>query len=293
MEANRTSATGFGRSRIGVAVIRNDAILRANGTLARKLGIGIEDLQGQYVSDLIDGEDGEFLIPLLAKFGARRSVVPTRGIVLKHADGSAVAAEAMLLATIPDTILGFEFDDRNARTDLDAQRYRSIYENAAEGIYMSSLDGIQLSANPALVRLNRYDSEEEMLFGVNNIASEWYVLPGRRAEFQSELREKGVVRDFVSEIYRHKTRERIWISENARLVTDAATGEPLHYEGTVSEVTGRMALLDEKERHAKIVAQAPGLLFQSELVARRGAAFYLYQRRYRKALRPYCQRCAR
>ncbi len=272
-EAIRTSATGFGRSRIGVAVIRDDAILRANGTLARKLGVGLDDLQGQYVSDLIDGGDGEFLIPLLAKFGARRSIVPTRRIILKHPDGSTVAAEAMLLATIPDTILGFEFDDRQDRTDIDAERYRSIYENAAEGIYMSSLDGIQLSANPTLVRLNGYDSEEEMLFSVNNIAQEWYVLPERRAEFQTELREHGVVRDFVSEIYRHKTRERIWISENARLVTDAETSEPLHYEGTVSEVTGRMALITEKERHAKIVAQAPGLLFQSRMMPGEDAEF--------------------
>jgi signal transduction histidine kinase len=48
----------------------------------------------------------------------------------------------------------------------------------------------------------------------------------------------GTVRNFESEIYRHKTRERIWISENARLVRDDS-GQPQHYEGTVEEITER------------------------------------------------------
>jgi signal transduction histidine kinase len=48
----------------------------------------------------------------------------------------------------------------------------------------------------------------------------------------------GEVRNFESEVYRHKTRERIWIQENARLVRDEA-GKPLYYEGTVQEITQR------------------------------------------------------
>ncbi len=114
--------------------------------------------------------------------------------------------------------------------------YRSIFDNAIDGIYRSSLAGRQLRANPALVRLNGYDSEEEMLRSVNDIAAEWYVEPGRRAEFMRLLNEQGQVENFESEIYRHKTRERIWISENARLVRDEL-GRPLFYEGTVRDIT--------------------------------------------------------
>src|SRR5262249_30356315 len=43
---------------------------------------------------------------------------------------------------------------------------------------------------------------------------------------------------FESEIYRHKSRERIWISETARLVRDQY-GRPLYYEGTVQDITAR------------------------------------------------------
>jgi PAS domain S-box-containing protein len=127
---------------------------------------------------------------------------------------------------------------RKGRSALAAAErdYHSIFDNSLDGIYRSSPSGRQLRANPALVRLNGYDSEGEMLRSVNDIATEWYVEPGRRAEFMRELQDKGEVRDFVSEVWRHKTRERIWVSENARLVRDA-TGEPLFYEGSVRDIT--------------------------------------------------------
>ncbi|WP_081816647.1 PAS domain-containing sensor histidine kinase [Fodinicurvata fenggangensis] len=118
--------------------------------------------------------------------------------------------------------------------------YRSLFEHAREGIYRSSLEGQQLRANPALVRLNGYDSEEELLAAVGDIAEEWYVEPGRRDEFKRLMEENDEVVNFVSEVYRHRTRERIWVSENAHLVR-AADGAPLYYEGSVREITDERA----------------------------------------------------
>ena len=128
--------------------------------------------------------------------------------------------------------------NRQGRRALAAAErdYRSIFDNAIDGIYRSSPSGRQLRANPALVRLNGYDTEEEMLRSVDDIATEWYVEPGRRAEFMAILERHGRVENFVSEIYRHKTRERIWISENARLVRDTR-GKPPFYEGTIRDIT--------------------------------------------------------
>lgn len=144
-----------------------------------------------------------------------------------------------------------ETQKRVAQAEAD---YRRIFERANEGIYRSSLDGRQLRSNPALVRLNGYESEAEHLAGVHDIASEWYVDPNRRAEFKRLLEENDVVRDFESEIYRHKTRERIWITENAYLVRDA-DGNPLFYEGTVSEITERKNS-ERRLREAKTAAEA-------------------------------------
>lgn len=116
--------------------------------------------------------------------------------------------------------------------------YRAIFEHAPVGIYRSAPDGRQLRANPTLVRLNGYESEQELLDAVEDIAVEWYVDPDRRDEFRRRIEADGLITNFQSEIYRHKTRERIWISENARAVRDAG-GRTLFYEGTVQDITER------------------------------------------------------
>ncbi len=121
-----------------------------------------------------------------------------------------------------------------------------------------------LRANQALVRLNGYDTEDELLAAVNDIALEWYVDPARRGEFKRLLESQGFVRGFVSEIHRHRTRERVWISENAHGVRDAS-GVLRYFEGTVEDVTERMrdqkALRESEEQLRLITAHVPGAVF--------------------------------
>jgi diguanylate cyclase (GGDEF)-like protein len=110
--------------------------------------------------------------------------------------------------------------------------------------------------------LNGFDSEEEMLTSVNDIAGQWYVDPNRRAELHRILVEQGRVQNFVSEVYRYKTRERIWIEESTRLVRDKRTGAPLHYDGTVREVTETIRRLELQARSEKVAAVVSGCLYQ-------------------------------
>ena len=138
---------------------------------------------------------------------------------------------------------------------LDAGRGTgSWFELLPIGAYRSSIDGRQLRANPALVRLNGYDDEAQMLAAVNDIAREWYVDPLRRGQFQSCMQRDGQVTDFVSEIYRHRTRERIWIRENAHLVRDTK-GTPRYYEGTVEDIT--------QQRRTELALQASERRFRA------------------------------
>ena len=137
-----------------------------------------------------------------------------------------------------------------------------LIDNLSEGIYRSSLTGRMISANKALVRLNGYTSEAELLGAVSDIGGEWYVEPKQRAEFRSILDRQGYVSDFVSEVYRHKTRERIWISESARLVRDKKSRKPLYFEGSVREVTETVVRLRLEEQFRKLTSHLPGGLFQ-------------------------------
>lgn len=145
--------------------------------------------------------------------------------------------------------------------------YRGLFENSVVGIYRSTIDGRQLRANPALVKLNGYASEEEMLPAVRDIAAEWYVEPGKREEFKRLMREHGRVTDFVAEIYRHKTRERIWVSETAWTIYDE-NGEPKCFEGTVVDATERVVAARRIEylaHHDALTGLANREVFQQRL----------------------------
>jgi PAS domain S-box-containing protein len=142
--------------------------------------------------------------------------------------------------------------------------FSSLFNFLPIGAYRSSPEGQMLRANRALVELNGYASEAVMLAAVKDIAMEWYVDPARRVEFQRQLERDGFVRGFVSEIHRHRTREKVWVSENAHGVRDDS-GALLYYEGTVEDITARMhdqkALRDSEEQLRLITAQMPGAVF--------------------------------
>jgi diguanylate cyclase (GGDEF)-like protein len=191
--------------------------------------------------------------------GFKRIGVPVQDWVL--------AIEIVLLAGALLAFAAYVFALRLAHYRNLAADKTQLLNNLSEGVYRSSIDGRQLSANRALVRLNGFASEREMLDAVNRtgtdaIALEWYVDPSRRADFQRVLHRDGYVADFVSEVYRHKTRERIWISENARLILCPRSGAPLHYEGTVRDITETVNKRQVEKRLNKLADTAPGGLFQ-------------------------------
>ena len=146
---------------------------------------------------------------------------------------------------------------------MQATDASTLFDLLPIGVYRSSVDGHQLRANAALVRLNGYDNEAEMLAAVNDIALEWYVDRGRRSEFTALMQRDGQVTDFVSEIFRHKTRERVWVRENAHVVRDAA-GLALYFEGTVEDITQQrrtelaLQVSDREDGWILMTARRPG-----------------------------------
>jgi diguanylate cyclase (GGDEF)-like protein/PAS domain S-box-containing protein len=148
-----------------------------------------------------------------------------------------------------------------AEATADADDFSTLFDFLPIGAYRSSPDGRQIRANPSQVRLNGYASEAELVLAMqDNIASQWYVDPTRRDTFLWLMERDGYVKGFVSEVYVHRTGERIWVNENAHVVR-GPDGTVLFYEGTVEDITERInAEAEIRERDAiwKLALESTG-----------------------------------
>jgi len=144
----------------------------------------------------------------------------------------------------------------------------SLFNFLPIGAYRCLPDGSMLRANPALVALNGYDSEQSLLDSVRVAGNEWYVVPGRRDEFRRLLERDGYVRGFVSEIRPKGSQQRIWVSENAHVVRDE-NGQIRYYEGTFEDITAQVlsqqAQRSSAEQLRLLTAQIPGMVYMIDL----------------------------
>ena len=74
--------------------------------------------------------------------------------------------------------------------------YRSIFENACEGIFQTTPDGKFLAANPAMARILGFSSAEELIRERTDIARQGYVRPELREEFKKLIERNGSVSGF-------------------------------------------------------------------------------------------------
>lgn len=150
------------------------------------------------------------------------------------------------------------------------EKYRSIFENTVEGIFQTTPSGQYISGNPALARIYGYESTEDLMRNLTDIAHQLYLEPGRRHEFIRLMQNHAVVTNFESQI-RRKDGSVIWISENCRAVRDKE-GQVLYYEGTVEDITERK-LAEERVRESEnlyhsLVENLPQNIFRKDLSER-------------------------
>ncbi|MBN2709261.1 MAG: PAS domain S-box protein [Calditrichaceae bacterium] len=113
------------------------------------------------------------------------------------------------------------------------ERYRGIYENATLGIYRTSIKGDVLMANPALVHMLGYDSEEDLK--KRKINNNSYNGNYKRAEFIKLFDESDEIRGQLS-AWKKKDGSILHIRENARAIRDNKN-KIIYFEGTVEDIT--------------------------------------------------------
>lgn len=117
------------------------------------------------------------------------------------------------------------------------EKYRSMFENAVNGIFQVSVWGHLIRVNRSFAEMLGYDSPEEVLEKLTNFGAQVFVKPERYLELLHLLEEKRVVREFEAQFFQ-KDERIVWITINARGVYDS-TGKTSYIEGTALDITER------------------------------------------------------
>ena len=138
-------------------------------------------------------------------------------------------------------VLGRDITEyKNAEKALreSEERYRRIFEESQDGIYVSSVDGRIIDMNPAGYRMFGYDSLEEVKR--KNIAKDFYADPNDRRRFIRRLQKDGYVKDYEL-LLKKKDGSHLNILVSATPVYDADKNI-VGYRGIMRDVTEKKSL---------------------------------------------------
>jgi two-component system cell cycle sensor histidine kinase/response regulator CckA len=152
------------------------------------------------------------------------------------------------------------------------EKYRSIFENAVEGIFQGTPEGRFITVNPSMARILGYDSPAEVVETITDISRQLYVHPEDRVRSARLQEERGVLQAFEFEAYR-KDGEKIWLSVNRRSVRDE-NGVELYREGSIEDITERkqaeeerarltIEIENQRERLDSLVSSVPGVVWEA------------------------------
>ncbi|MEQ8859363.1 MAG: ATP-binding protein [Pseudomonadales bacterium] len=147
----------------------------------------------------------------------------------------------------------------NARlyADLQATRdeYRTLYENAIEGLFRISPNGVLLSANPTLARILGFDNVLQLLDEYRELLDRVFLSRERIGQFLSELEQHGVVSGFEAQGVTRRGRT-LWMALTARLNKDTDGRE--YIDGSLIDISERIdrEQSDKQRQIAEAATQA-------------------------------------
>ncbi|MBI1750756.1 MAG: PAS domain S-box protein [Acidobacteria bacterium] len=274
-EALRKLSSAVDQTADNVLIANRDGIIEyVNPAFERSTGYSQEEATGKTPRILKSGKhSGRFYQEVWKKILAGEVF---RGVFINRRKNGELYYEDKTIAPLKDTqgnITHFVSIGRDITARKEAEerlqeaeeKYRSIFENAVEGIFQTTIDGRYLTANPMLARILGYESPEELMQSVADLQRPLYVEPSQRAEFIRRMQEQGTVSEYESQVYR-KDGSVIWISENARAIRNGE-GKLVGFEGTTVDITERKraqeALRQAEERYRGIFEEAIVGIFQT------------------------------
>ncbi len=241
----------------GKIVMINDAMLDATGHVSEEV-IGTE-----YMKCFVPKKDRKMLGEVFKTLvESKKSTVNENYILTK--DGRELLVEWHGNQIFDDNDefefffgVGMDITDRKKAEEALRQaeeKYRSIFENATEGIFQSTLEGCYINVNQSMARIFGYDSPDELISSITNIGKQCYVNPNIRDELNNLLYSEYKVSDFEAQ-YQRKDGSIFWCSESVRAVRDI-NGELLYYEGILNDITERKKMTETIKKAAEAAEAA-------------------------------------
>ena len=144
------------------------------------------------------------------------------------------------------------------------RRYRELFDNIQEGIYVSTPQGRFIEVNDALVRILGYDSRQEVL--QLDIATELYLSPTRRQELAEQLKQTGEMHNH-EEVLRRKDGSHVHVYMNCYAMRDV-NGGVIQHRGLMLDITGlrqsQTELQKERDFSGKILNHTQSLILVTD-----------------------------
>ena len=141
------------------------------------------------------------------------------------------------------------------------ENYRSIFDNAREGIFRTTPEGRFVLANRAMARILGYNSPEALIDGVTDIPGQLYIHPEERSQTLEFLEREGYVKNAEVQ-WKRKDGATIWVHRTMRAVRDEK-GKILYLEGLVTDITDRKKSVDQLRKALVDTIQAIASIVES------------------------------
>jgi diguanylate cyclase (GGDEF)-like protein/PAS domain S-box-containing protein len=227
-----------------VVVLDGDmSVVYASGAAERLLGKSSDAILGTEALSHVHPDDVELAASELLEAMASDTPGAPTPLRLLHADGSAIAVEALASNRLDDDAVAgviVTLRDVRERQDLD-RRFRSAFGAAPIGMAIIAMDGLYLDVNRAMCDIVGYEADELLRMGFEDITHPDDLDAGR--DLYARLLAGATTNYRIEKRYVRSDGDLVWAQVSLTLVRDD-NGEPAYFISQVEDITERKAATD-------------------------------------------------
>lgn len=136
-----------------------------------------------------------------------------------------------------------ELEQAHENLKVNEKKFRSIFENAIEGIFQSSPDGRLLNTNASMARILGYSSPHDLMATIRDVAI-LYANPEERDVFRRLLEGQGEISGFETR-FKRLNGETIWVMLSAKVIRgENGNSDGTYYQGFLIDITEKRRAIE-------------------------------------------------